>query len=231
MIDRPHSSNWIDLGRQRFGMLTANEFVVFASGRAFWLCRCDCGDDYLVTTSKLRAGFARSCGCARGAHISQAKYIHGSRRTSEYVIWEQMIARCHQRTSAAFKYYGGRGIGVCARWRTGSRHKHGFEFFCFDMGPRPSPGHTLDRINNRKGYSPGNCRWATAREQARNRRSTVFVTFGGARAALIDHCERLGMKYGLVLQRLRQGWKVGPALTRPSRYAQGHGDLGIPGRL
>lgn len=222
---------FIDLRGDRFGMLRAVQYVALNGGKTAWLCRCDCGRDHLVSTAKLRSGASRSCGCARGAHIAQAKYVHGSTRSALYTIWRQMISRCHSRSNRAFANYGGRGIEVCRRWRYGAGRKHGFECFKIDMGPRPSPAHTLDRKKNHRGYSPANCRWATRTEQARNRRTTAFVQYRGARIAVADLAERYGLSRSLLMQRLDGGMKIEEAILLPPRVTKrsaGHGDLRQP---
>ena len=122
-------------------------------------CACECGVEKDVKHSHLAAGNSRSCGCA--------EVTHGMTRTKEYRIWDAMVRRCHNPNHHAFASYGGRGITVCDKWRT-------FEGFFEDMGFKPA-GMSLDRIDNDKGYSKENCRWATATDQARNRRATKLT--------------------------------------------------------
>ncbi len=135
---------------------------------------------------------------------------HLPRATHEYRAWCGMVARCHVPTNRAYPRYGGRGVAVCERWRV-------FENFLSDMGRKTSPAHTLDRIDNAKGYRPGNCRWATTAEQARNRRSCRIVTFRGAARPMTDWANEVGISVQLLSYRLRAGWPVERAITTPPR--------------
>ncbi len=121
---------------------------------------CDCGQAKVVRLAHLRHGKIVSCGCV--GHAPKEK--HGLRHIPEYLIWKAMNERCTRVKCQSFKNYGGRGIKVCDRWR------HDFKSFYEDMGPRPSPNHSIDRKDNDGNYEPGNCRWATAVEQRHNRR-------------------------------------------------------------
>lgn len=121
--------------------------------------------------------------------------------------WRAMIQRCLHRGAADFPGYGGRGITVCDRWRV-------FENFRDDMGPRP-PGATIERIDNDGGYEPGNCRWATWREQANNKRTNRRLSHAGVTLTMAEWAEKLGIRYGTLSERLRRGWPIADALTHP----------------
>lgn len=128
-----------------------------------YLCRCACGAEVVVRGQSLRKGETTSCGCYRSEAMRSAKTTHGMYGTPTYRSWRAMLARCEDPAHRQFKDYGGRGITVAPAWKT-------FENFFADMGERP-PDRSLDRIDNERGYSGGNCRWATRTEQARNKRT------------------------------------------------------------
>lgn len=132
-----------------------------------WLCQCDCGNQVTRFSSQLgpKQRFEASCGCARG----EKRRVHGmagKARPPEYEVWRAMRRRTTNQNCPDYQYYGERGIGVCARWDS-------FPAFFEDMGPRPSAAHSIDRIDNELGYSPDNCRWATAVEQRHNQRRYI----------------------------------------------------------
>lgn len=175
-----------------------------------WNVRCECGNEKVVKGRILVAGKSRSCGCQTRQMIGAAFRKHGLSGDPLHHLWRGMIARCHDSRGKSFENYGARGIEVCARWRTS------FEAFRDDMGPRPSRLHSVDRIDNDKGYGPDNCRWATAGEQARNRRNNRLVTFEGETKTVSEWARSLGISHAAMADRLQ---KLDPAtaLTRPKQ--------------
>lgn len=165
----------IDLRRQRFGRLVVIERAANGrDGRARWLCRCDCGAEKVVSRHALQDGRTKSCGCLRREIAASITWKHGygtptSPLYSTFRIWVSMLDRTTNPRNSSWERYGGRGIGVCDRWNP--KRGGNFENFLGDVGPRPSPRLSLDRIDNDRGYEPDNVRWATASQQRRNQRS------------------------------------------------------------
>ena len=184
---------------KKFNRLTVLQRVANEEcGIARWLCVCECGNETLVRGAHLKSGSIKSCGCFKKDRMSivNTKYKHGIAKTYAYRSWKGMLQRCYNSKNARYKDYGGRGIIVCERW------KH-LENFLEDMGERPK-GLTIERIDNNKGYSPDNCKWATWKEQNRNRRSNHLVTYQGETKCLIEWAEALGIKYHILSNRLNR---------------------------
>lgn len=197
-----------DISTQRFGrwlVIAYSHSQMTGRRGAYWRCRCDCGIERVIHGAALRNGTSRSCGC--GMRIKNT--THGLFGTPTYRTWNSMLTRCENSNHNSFAAYGAKGVTVCGRWHT-------FANFLADMGERPA-GTTLDRYPDKDGnYEPGNCRWATAREQQSNKRGTVRYSFGGALLTLPEIAERADIKYWKLRQRVRKfGWSVERAATTP----------------
>jgi hypothetical protein len=154
----------LELTGQKFGRLTAVRDIAIIKGQgAQWLCRCDCGNEAKIIAKRLKSGHTRSCGCLHTEAVRRPR-THGGSQTNAYSSWQNMISRCTHPSYPSYEHYKARGITVCDRWKS-------FENFLADMGERPGGfrEYSLERIDNDKGYEPGNCCWATWKEQAKNR--------------------------------------------------------------
>lgn len=186
---------------RRFGRLVATSRAPNAKSGVAWHCRCDCGALRVVLGTNLQEGRTKSCGCLNVETVKLAKHGHDRKgqRSPTYRTWVSMISRCHDQNVKSFAGYGAKGITVCQRWRSC------FEHFLADMGERPA-GCTIDRIDNDRGYFPGNCRWLDAFGQARNKRNTVMVTIAdGSRIPLWDAAIAAGLKPMTVHARRARG--------------------------
>ena len=205
----------IDLTGKRFARLTVLRKAPSRPGHAQWWCRCDCGAEIDVRAQNLRNGNTKSCGChkkevQRQRCIDRTIHGHGRRakRSRAYIAWLNMVQRCTNPESNAFHNYGARGIVVCERWLI-------FANFLADMGEAP-PRLTLDRIDVNGNYEPGNCKWATRKEQANNMRRNRMLEFNGERLTLAQWAERLGINPVSLSGRLEGGWPLAEALTTPA---------------
>lgn len=169
---------------------------------AYWKCKCDCGNIVVIRSSSLVENKTKSCGCYNIERFIERTMTHGKYGLSEYNSWSGMKDRCYNKNNLHYQRYGGRGIRVCKKW------KYSFENFYNDMGPKPSKLYSLDRINNNKGYSKENCRWATKLEQVKNRNSVRLITFNGLTLNLKDWSRKItyNKNSNLIYGRIYNGW-------------------------
>lgn len=178
-----------DVTGKVFGRLTAVKFIPDDSDYAKWLFRCECGKEKIIMHQHVISGGTSSCGCLyyEAMKLTAKHGEAGYNRTKTYGSWASMMDRCEWKGSEEkYSDYGPKGIRVCERW-------HEYRNFLEDMGERPS-GKTIDRIDNSKGYSKENCRWATGREQALNKKKTCFVLHNGEKFTSFDLCAKYGIK-------------------------------------
>jgi len=204
-----------DLTGQRFGKWTVIGFAEMRKRHSYWLCRCDCGTEREIQRNAVYS--LQSCGCdkpseARPVRAARSKGRHPKLRISgsAHWSWVAMRQRCTNPNHKNWKHYGGRGIRICERWNS-------YAAFLEDMGARPV-GKTLDRYPNPDGnYEPGNCRWATPTEQARNMRRNLRLTLNGVRLTAVEWEELREFPDGTLHRRKRAGWSDERALSTPSR--------------
>lgn len=138
------------------------------------------------------------------------QHIRSFDRAAEHKVFHAMWTRCTNPNHISFERYGARGVTVCDRWKN-------FAYFFVDMGPRPTPKHTIERRDNTKGYEPDNCYWATQRQQSVNKSNTVFIVVDGERTALWEYAERVNAPLKLLRNRLKIGWSLEDAVATPVR--------------
>lgn len=203
-----------DLAGQKFNRLTALSIVGRAkSGGVTWLCRCECLTEIVVRGKKLVFGSTKSCGClkrekdrSQKGRARKNKAKHAVSGTPMYQVWAGMRDRCRNQKNKYYDRYGGRGITICERWDS-------FENFCADMGERPA-GLTIERIDNDKGYSPDNCRWATAAEQNRNKTGVLKITIDGVTRCLSEWAREVGVTRHYLAYRIKKNGQDAIAVVR-----------------
>ena len=205
-------SRHIDLTNQRFGRLVA----IVKEGRnhrnyALWRCKCDCGNEKLIAYAELKKGRVKSCGCWQRERMAALNKSHGMSSSKEFRSWMKAKDRCFNPKHPAYEKYGGRGIVMCDEWR------NSFTAFYEYMGDCPRT-YTLDRIDNSKGYEPGNCRWASKKEQAMNSCWPKLVTIDGVTKNLSEWATLNGLRKESVYNRINKlGWSVEDAVSKPAR--------------
>lgn len=211
---------FVDVQGMRFGRWQViRRAGVGAEGHVRWLCKCDCGTEREVSGRSLAKGLSVSCGCFQKEVASVNSFRHGhswgdgkTQHSPEYTTWRAMLRRTSDENHTRNGAYLRNGITVCDRW------KESFTNFLDDMGDRPI-GTSLDRIDSTKGYEPGNCRWATPKEQARNMRSNRMMTLNGVTKCAVEWAEELGIAQNTIRARLHLGWSDEKTLTTPVRNA------------
>jgi len=205
----------LELTGQRFGCLTVCERGPRhpVRGSYSWVCQCSCGGKATVTSGNLKSGNTVSCGCIQSLiaaeNARRRNTTHSMTHSKAFKVWSMMRERCEKDYNASYGNYGGRGISICERWQT-------FENFFADMGDPPSRAHSIDRFPDNDGnYEPGNCRWATVKEQSRNRRTNHLLTLGSETMTLVEWAEKYGANPKVVNGRIRIGWDLLRALTVP----------------
>lgn len=198
-----------DLTGQRFGHLVG--IAPTPEDRSSFLFRCDCGATKTIRKSAVASGLTVTCGACSYHHnnLSEKHTTHGMSRTGFYEQYRGMIKRCTDPNAINFADYGGRGIAVCDEWK----RFEAFRDWAIASGWRE--GLTLDRIDNDGPYSPTNCRWVTSEAQQRNKRSNLMLEYRGETKTAVEWSEILGIPRKTLYERIRRGWSVEDALTKP----------------
>ena len=198
----------------KYGRWTVSEEAAKKNGLRQFLCRCDCGSVSVVGLRSLMSGNSKSCGCYNKDRIVEYFTTHGEGSskqgiTPEYRTWSEIKKRCCSSRPLYKKYYLEKGISVCREWL------NNYEQFLSDMGRKPTPKHSIDRIDNSKGYSKDNCRWATMSEQNNNRTSSRVLTYRGISKTMMEWAIELKVNYFTLRTRLHDGWTVERAFETP----------------
>jgi len=206
------TGNFKNLLGKRFGRLLVVEYAGRFNNRTFWKVACDCGTAKNVMSNSLIRGLTKSCGCFFLERVTKHGHTGGANKgkSPEYRSWQHMIDRCLNPKHNSFHNYGGRGITVHPRYMD-------FGNFISDLGLKPGPKYSIDRIDGNKHYEPGNLRWATRLEQNHNMRTNHLLTFKGKTKPLNAWARELGIGNSTIRGRLNKEWSVEDALTIPGR--------------
>lgn len=199
-----------DFTGQRFGRWIAFVRCETPLGKrgVHYHCVCECGNTGVIAGYTLNSGNSLSCGCLVRDTMRSTATTHGQTYSPTWKIWRSMLARCKYPRMDSYKYYGGKGITVCDRW------KNSFENFLADMGARPD-GMTLDRKDGALNYEPDNCKWSTPAQQAINKSCNIWVEIDGRKQVISHWAKELGIKRTTVIMRMSRGWDPVRALTEP----------------
>lgn len=198
----------IDLTNQKFGRLAVIERAENKAKVTRWLCLCDCGKKTIVSYQNLINGHTKSCGCYNLELIKTRSITHGMRNTRLYEIWQGMKSRCENPNDPSYINYGGRGICVCSEWHKAET------FIKWALTNGYTDNLTIDRIDFNGNYEPSNCRWATPKEQGRNKRNNYVISYMGKEQPLSAWCEELNLDYDRTWSRLRVSkWSIEEAFS------------------
>lgn len=192
---------------KKFGHLLILRDVSRRKGHRYVLYRCDCGTEKEVLWNNIRRGTSKSCGCMKNPNRLASQ--QGLPRIPEMFIWYAMLRRCEDPKDKAFVNYGSRGIKVCPRWQ------NSFYAFYGDVGPRPDPKYTIDRINNSGDYEPGNVRWVTREHQNQNKRTNRYITHNSETLTISAWARRRHISRNVLRWRLKHNWSVKEAIETP----------------
>ena len=196
---------------QRFGRLTViQEVGRNKSGNALWLCKCDCGEEKVISSSSLRHGGTQSCGCIKREQNTEMFVTHGETHSPLYKLWASIKNRCNNPNGRKYINYGGRGIKICPEWES---NYLAFKNWCLENGYEK--GLTIERKDVNGDYSPQNCIFATQKVQQNNRTNNHRITYGSVTKTLSEWADYLGIGYKVLEHRINRGWSVEDAFNIP----------------
>lgn len=214
-----------DISGMAFGRWTVTGPAPKRGKHIMWACRCQCGTEKSVLGFALKAGNSTNCGCGQKEAVGRAATKHGMSKHPAYGSWHSMRNRCKHPTDPSFPLYGGRGITVCPAWEA-------FPAFWADMGSTWFEGGTIDRIDNDGNYKPSNCRWATAKTQANNRRDNRLIQTSEGVLTMTQVAERFGIGRNTLEARTRYGFEHGrllePVRNHRTLINTVHGKMTVP---
>lgn len=196
-----------DISNQKFGRLTPIEYVGIHKTRSAWLCKCDCGNETIVSTDKILSGHTKSCGCLK------IKYSIINKRI--FQIWYNMQSRCKKSNRKDSKYYFGKGIKICREWDT----YENFQSWALENGYADNL--TIDRIDTKGDYKPSNCRWITLAEQQRNKRNCRYLTINGVKKTLAEWSREIGISRSTLQYRIEKNMPVEKIMSKLNLNSKG----------
>ena len=194
----------IDITNIKYNKLTAiklqHSLKRTNKSREYWLFKCECGNEKVISKDLVKRGQIKSCGCIKGLKKIKHGFAKKDKKSRLYNIWCSMRQRCNNENNTKYYLYGARKIKVCKRWDE-------FENFLEDMGEPPTNKHSIDRVDNNGNYEPSNCRWATNNEQSNNTRNNITIKYNGESKTLTEWCKDRNIIYSKALHRFNKGYE------------------------
>lgn len=202
----------VEMVGKKYNRLTVSQkYSTDNRGEVLWKCICDCGNEIVALGGNIRSGGTKSCGCLNNERIGDLRRSHNMAKSRIFRIWTGIRKRCNNCKDKSYKHYGGRGINICKRWNI-------FLNFYNDMKDGYKDNLTIERINVNGNYEPINCIWATAKQQARNKRNNVLITFNGKSLTKSEWSDISGTGRDTIAWRIKKGWNTGEAIFKKPCY-------------
>ena len=197
----------IDLTGRRYAHLTVISQHGHIGDKISWLCRCDCGNEKVVSGSNLKTGNTTSCGCYHAEVAKDYHTTHGMSKTKLYTIWSSMRYRCENPKCQRYSSYGGKGVSVCAEWKRFNG------FYSWAISARYEDGLSIERIDVDGNYEPSNCKWIPLIDQSQNKTTSRFVSYKSKKLTISQLANLTGMPYQRLYQRINKlGWSTDDAV-------------------